>query len=258
MADRVYPAAKAAANGTTTTAAAVNPTFPPTKGQLYNNTTRPVYRPQSLSKRRHSRSCCCSCCLWTTLFIILILVLVAVAGAVFWVIYRPHRPNFSVSSLQLSHFNLTSTGVNSKFNFTLVARNPNKKIKFFYDPINVSVLSDGVDIGDGSFPSFEHGTKNTTTLKTVISSSGQSLDATQISTLKSDLKNQNGGLPLKVQLNTKVKVKVGGLKTKKVGIKVTCEGIKLAVPTGKAPTTATTSNIQCKVDLRIKIWKWTV
>lgn len=256
MTDRVYPATKPAANGTTPAAAAANPTFPPTKAQLYN-TTRPVYRPQALSKRRHRRSCCCSCCLWTTLFIILILILVAIAGAVLWVLYRPHRPSFSVSSLQLSQFNLTSTGVTSKFNVTLLARNPNKKIKFFYDPINVSILSDGVDIGDGSFPSFEHGTKNTTTLKAVISSSGQSLDSTQISTLKSDLKNQNG-LPLTIQLNTKVKVKVGGLKTKKIGIRVTCEGIKLAVPTGKTPTSATTSNIKCKVDLRIKIWKWTV
>nr|XP_027096732.1 NDR1/HIN1-like protein 13 [Coffea arabica] len=174
MADRVYPAANPAANGITTTAAVANSTFPPTKGKLYNNTTCPIYRPQSLSKRHHNCSCCCSCCLWTTLFIIFILVLVAVARAVFWVIYRAHRFNFSISPLQLSHFNLTSTGVNSKFNFTLIARNPNKKIKFFYDPINVFVLSDGVDIDDGSFPSFDHGTKNTTTLKTVISSSGQS------------------------------------------------------------------------------------
>ncbi|KAL3511684.1 hypothetical protein ACH5RR_024401 [Cinchona calisaya] len=257
--EKVHPSFKPpAANGTTATAAngRGNPTFPPTKAQLYN-TTRPVYRPQPPSKRRHSRSCCCSCCLWTTLFIIVLLILVVITGAVLWVLYRPHRPTFTVSSLQLSQFNITSTGVASKFNFTLTARNPNKKIEFLYDPINVSILSDGADIGDGSFPGFEHGTKNTTTLTSVISSSGRTLDSSQISTLQSDLKNQKS-LPLKIQLNTKVKVKIGGLKTKKVGIRVSCDGIKVTVPTGKTPSSATTSNVKCNVDLRIKIWKWTV
>ncbi|KAL3528623.1 hypothetical protein ACH5RR_007945 [Cinchona calisaya] len=259
MADRVHPSAAAASKPAAVKGGA-NPTFPPTKSQLYN-TTRPLYRPQPPLKRRrrHSRSCFCSCCLWTTLFIIIILLLVAIAGTVFWVLYRPHRPNFTVSSVYLARFNLTSTGVTSNFNLTLMARNPNKKIKFIYDPIDVSVLSNGIDIGDGTFPGFEHGTKNNTSLKTVISSSSssQSLDSTDISTLRADLKNDQNSLPLKIQLNTKVKVKVGGFKTKKIGIRVNCDGIKVGVPTGKTPTSATTSNVRCKVDLRIKIWKWT-
>lgn len=251
MADKVYPASKPTANAAT--GGGSNRTFPPTKTQQLYNTTRPVYRPPK--RRRHRRSCCCSCCLWTTVFIIVLLLLVAIAGAVFWVLYRPHRPSFAVSSIQLSQFKLTSAGLASKFNFALIAQNPNKKIKFFYDPINVSILSDGIDVGAGSFPGFEHGTKNTTTLKAVISSSGQSLDSTQISTLKSELKNKKS-LELKIELNTKVKVKVGGLKSKKVGIRVSCDGVKVAVPTGKTPTSAVTSNVKCEVDLRFKIWKW--
>lgn len=260
MTDRVYPSAKPAANGdeTATTTVAnggANPTFPVNKAQLYN-ATRPMYRPQPPPKRRQRRSCFCSCCLWTTLMILLILLLAAIAGAVFWVLYRPHRPSFAVSSLQLSKFNLTNTAIISTFNLTVTARNPNKKITFFYDPISVKVFSGDFTIGDGSLPGFVHGKKNVTTLKSVISSSNQISDGTDVSPLKSSLKNKN--LPLKIQLDTKVKVKVGKVKTKKLRIRVTCDGIKISVPTGKAATVAKTTGLKCKLDPRIKIIKWTV
>lgn len=258
MADRVYPAAKpAAANGTAAPAVngGANPAFPANKAQLYN-ATRPTYRPQPPPRRKHRRSCCCCCCLWTTFFIITIVLLAAIAGAIFWVLYRPQRPSFSVSSLQVSQFNLTSTKLVSKFNLTVIARKPNKKVTFFYDPINISFSSDDVDIGSGSLPALTHGTKNVTTLKTVVSNSGQNLDDSAVSALRSKLKNKKT-LPLEIQLDTKVKVKVGSLKTKKVGIRVKCNGIKITVPTGKSPTKATTSDVKCNVDLRVKIWKWT-
>ncbi|KAM7480555.1 hypothetical protein LguiA_028768 [Lonicera macranthoides] len=255
MTDRVYPTAKPAVNGTTTTAAAGNPSFPANKAQLYN-TTRPAYRPQPRPRRR--RSCCCSLCLWITLTILLLILLAAIAGAVVWVLYRPHRPNFTVSSLQISQFNLTSSSqLNSKFNFTITAKNPNKKIQFYYDPITISMFSDAVPVGQGSLPGFVHPTKNSTTLKTIIASTGEAIDSAQSTVLKSDLKNKKS-LPLKIRLDTKVKVKIGALKTKKVRVRVTCGGIKASVPTGKSATTASTSDAKCKVDLRIKIWKWTV
>ncbi|CAN4086945.1 unnamed protein product [Withania somnifera] len=252
MGDRVYPAAKpaaAAVNG------GANPAFPANKAQLYN-ATRPTYRPVPPPRRKHRRSCCCCCCLFITFFIVTIILLAAIAGAIFWVLYRPQRPSFSVSTLQVSQFNLTSTKLASKFNLTVIARNPNKKISFFYDPMNISFKSDDVDIGDGSLPAFKHDTKGTTTLKTVVSSTGKTVDDSAISNLRSKLKNKKS-LPLEIKLDTKVKVKIGSLKTKKVGIRVKCAGIKITVPSGKTPTKATTSDMKCKVDLRIKIWKWT-
>ncbi|KAL3840813.1 hypothetical protein ACJIZ3_025404 [Penstemon smallii] len=248
MTDKVYPSAtnpSAAANGS------ANPAFPANKAQLYN-TTRPPYRPQPPPRRRHRRSCCCSCCLWTALLILLLLVLVAIAGGVFYVLYRPHRPSFSVANLQISKFNLTDTTLTSSFNFTLTAHNRNKEITFFYDPIDVKFFSGDVDIGEGSFPGFTHGKRNVTTLRSVVSSSSAFPDGTDTSPLKASLKSKN--LPVKIQLDTKVKVKVGKINTKKLEIRVTCDDIKISISTGKT----TSSNVKCKVDPRIKIIKWTV
>ncbi|KAK6911885.1 Late embryogenesis abundant protein, LEA_2 subgroup [Dillenia turbinata] len=258
MAERVHPSAKP--NGTTaaatSTAAAANgtSTFPAAKSQFY----RPAYRPQPPPRRSYRRSCWCRCCLCTTLIVLFLLLLIGIAGIVLYVLYRPHRPDFSVSNFQISQFNLSSSSsqLNTSFNLTISAYNPNKKIVFFYNPISVSVFADGISVGNGNFPAFTHSSKNTTILRSVISSQGQSLDSTAASTLKSDLKTKNG-LPLKIQLETKVKVKMGAVKTKRVGIRVTCDGIHGSAPTGKSPATASKDNAKCSVDLRVKIWKWT-
>ncbi|XP_068334777.1 NDR1/HIN1-like protein 13 [Pyrus communis] len=254
MADRVYPAAKPPTDAVPT---ATNPAFPSTKAQLYSN-TRPAYRPQPHHRRR-SRSRCCSCCLWIIFIILLQLVIAAIFGAVFYVLYRPHRPTFSLTALKLQTLNITTNNqLTSSFNLNITARNPNKKLVFFYNPIAVSIYSNDVDVADGVIPAFVHGKKNTTLLKAKISSSGKDLDSSEVSTLKADMKSKKG-LPLRVRLDTRVRVKVFGLKTPKMGIRVKCDGIRVtSLPTAKAPATASTSNAKCKVNLRVKIWKWTV
>nr|GMC47599.1 protein YLS9 [Ipomoea batatas] len=251
MAEKVYPS-KPAFNGATTSPAANSGTNPAKKPQLYH-ATRPVYRPST----RRNRSCLCTCCLWTTFLVIILVFLAAVAGVIFWAVYRPHRPSFTVNSLSFAQFNISSTKLTSNFTSTISARNPNKKLTFLYDPITVSLFSGDVAVGTGSLPGFRHGTENTTALKAMVTTSGKTLDGGEISSLKSTLKSKNT-LPVKIRLETKVKVKVGSLKTKKVGIRVTCDGIKVTVPAGKSsPAKTTTSNVKCKVDTRIKIWKWT-
>ncbi|KAM5579397.1 NDR1/HIN1-like protein 6 [Rosa sericea] len=254
MTDRVYPSAKPATNG----AAAPNPAFPATKAQLYSN-ARPAYRPQP-HRHRRSRSRCCSCCLWIIFLLILQIFIGAICGAVFYLIYKPQRPTFSVTSLKLSTFNLTSSNqLTSRFDINVTGRNPNKKLVFFYNPIAISILSkDDIDVGDGSIPAFTHGKKNTTLLKARITSSGKPLESSDVTTLKAEMKSK-AGLGLKVRLDTKVRVKVFGVKTPKIGIRVHCEGIKVtSLPTAKVAAKASTSNAKCKVDVRVKIWKWTV
>lgn len=254
MADRVYP------NSTKPTipndSTIKTPPFPVNKAQLYSK-TRPAYRPQGRYRRR--RSCLCSCCLWSTLIIIVLLLLSAAALAVLYVLYSPHRPSFSVTSLKLSYLNISSSSsqLKSRFDLNITAKNPNKKIIFIYNPFAISIFSNDVDVGDGVIPSFVHGKKNTTLLKTRIANSGKVLDGDLISALKSEMKRKTG-LPLKVRLDTKVKVKVGGLKTPKIGIRVSCNGFTVKPPSGKTAASASTSKAKCKVDVRFKIWKWTI
>ncbi|CAA0822406.1 Late embryogenesis abundant (LEA) hydroxyproline-rich glycoprotein family [Striga hermonthica] len=249
MTDRVYPS-KPTANG------GVNPAFPANKAQLYK-ATRPPYRPQPPPRRRSGRSLCCTCCLGTTLLILLVLLLAAIAGAVFYVIYRPHRPSFSVASLRLSRFNLTDTAVTSAFNVTILANNHNSKIIFLFERISVRLLSGDVDVGSGDFPAFTQGKKNVTTLRAVVSNSNTPISAgTDISPLRSGVRRRN--LPIRIRLDTEVRAKIGNIKTKKLKIRVICDGIGVSIPNGKTTSVATISKEKCKVDPRIKIIRWTL
>ncbi|KAK9054750.1 hypothetical protein SSX86_025829 [Deinandra increscens subsp. villosa] len=243
MAEKIYPPSKPTGNLP----------FPATKPHLYNH-SRPVYRPHPHRTRR--TFFCCSCCLCITFTVTLLIVIAAAAGGAAYVVYRPHRPTFSVSSLHVSQFNLTSSNkLSTKFNFTVTVRNPNDKIALFYDPVSVSFISKGVDVVDGALPAFTMGKSSATVLRAVVAASGRSVD--EKSGLKSDVRDKKG-LGLKIQMDTKVKAKIGSFWTRKVPIRVTCDGVRAAAPAGKTAATARTSGAKCKVDLRMKIWKWTV
>lgn len=279
MTDRVHPSAKPAAAATTngataaaTTTATANgaPTtaFPaangtPTKPQLY----RP-YRPQPPKRRRRRPRCSlCCCCFWTILLLLFVALLAAIAGAALYVLYHPHRPAFSLSSLRTNALNLTTASDGSAsrlttlFNLTLISKNPNSHtFTFFYDPflVSLSSASGSVFLGNGSIPAFASYPKNQTTLRAVASGSTEDVDAESVAALRSDLKRKNG-LALEIRMDTKVRVKAGGRKSKKVGIRVVCSGIKgVSAPKDKnATVVADVADSRCKVDLLIKIWRFT-
>ncbi|WOG85581.1 hypothetical protein DCAR_0104772 [Daucus carota subsp. sativus] len=269
MTDRVYPSAtKPNGTATTTAPAATNHhnhhqplPVPPAKAPL-----RHPYRqnpPHPAPRHRRSRRthfCCCFC--WSIFILLLLLTIAAIAAAIAYSIYRPQRPTFAFTSLKLSQFNLTtaaddSTTLTTKLNLTLSSTNPNKKLTFSYFPIQISAITTSeVQIGQSSFTNFTSSPKNITYIHTSLRSTSQVLDADSVASLRSDLKKKSG-LPLKVLLDTKVVIKADNLKTKKLGIRIKCEGVHVTAPKGKSASVASVGKAKCKVDLRVKIWKWT-
>ena len=240
MADRVYPAAKpnpppgaaTAANGAGTGNGNAAASFPAPKSQMYQ---RPIYRPQAPAKRRRGRSCRCSfcCCFcWALLAIILLAFVAAVAGGAFYLLYRPQRPSFTVSSVRLASLNLTSSPtaplLTDAITLTVTARNPNKKMVYLYDDLTVSVATaaNAVSLGSTTVPGFTHAAGNTTVVTATVSSNGVTVDP---SGAGSDIK-RSGAFSVVVDADTSAGVRVGGLKTKKIGIQVHCDGVKVAAP----------------------------
>ncbi|KAL3844240.1 hypothetical protein ACJIZ3_001643 [Penstemon smallii] len=271
MTDRVYPSAKPNATATATATAFPPLKPPPTKTHLYNPNRHP-FRPnpntrhrQKNHRKHNCRRCCCLTCFWSILLLILILLLAAIAGAAVYVLYHPQRPTFSVTSLKISSFNLTAAApddtahLTAKLNLTLSAKNPNKKMVFFYDPISIIVQSNSVNLSNGTFTNFTSSPGSVFVIHTVIGTNSQLLYNDDVNSLNSGLKRKTG-LPMKIVVDTMVGVKLEKLKMKKVGIRVNCDEIHGLVPKGKdvTPAVANVSKANCKVDLRIKIWKWNI
>jgi len=293
MADRVYPAAKpnpppaaaaAAANGN----GAPPASFPGPKSQMYQ---RPIYRPQAPAKRRRARSCRCSfcCCFcWALLAVILLALVAAMAGGAFYLLYRPQRPSFTVSSVRLASLNLTSSAtaptLTDAITLTVTARNPNKKIAYVYGDFTLSAATsaNALPLGSATVPGFAHAAGNTTVLTATIASSAAAVDPSASGDVK-----KSGGFGVVLDADTSAGARVGGLRTKRIGIQVHCEGIKVTPPrppppaprkakggkngtvalapapapsdadTTTATATVSTAAHPCKVRVRVKIWKWT-
>ncbi|KAI3468127.1 hypothetical protein Pfo_024790 [Paulownia fortunei] len=244
MTDRVHPSTKQNGTATAHPAAAapiVNP--PSTKTHLHNPTRHP-YRPTPISRHRQKhrdfscRRCFCLTCFWSILLLIAILLLASIAGAAFYVLYHPHRPTFSVTSLKISSFNLTTnpsddtTHLTTKINITFSVKNSNKKVIFFYDPVSITVLSNSVNLSNGSFTNFTSSPDSIFIIHTAMGLKSQVLDADSVKSFKSDLKRKNG-LPMNIVMDTMVGVKMEKLNMKKIGIRVKCDGIHGVVPKGK-------------------------
>lgn len=102
--------------------------------------------------------------------------------------------------------------------------------------------SGGVNIGDGSYPGFVQKARSTKvlSLSTDVASGGRQVDATATADLK-----KSSSFGVNVEMRTKAGVKIGKLKTKKMEIKVLCDGINFAVSKGKALPAASTGG-DCK------------
>ncbi|XP_010536274.1 PREDICTED: uncharacterized protein LOC104811311, partial [Tarenaya hassleriana] len=242
------------------------------KAQVYNPpANRPVYRSQPYSRHHHHRtrpSCrriCCCCCFWSILILLILALMAAIAATAVYVVYHPRPPSFSVPSVRIGRFNLTTAAdssvshVSSLFNFTLVAENPNQHLTFSYDPFTVEVFAakSGVLVGNGTVPAFFSGSGNKTSFRSVVAASTEARDLfpDEARELKTDLTRQRVGI--RIGMKTKVKMQMGKLKSKGVEIKVSCEGFEGAIPRGKSPTIASGKS-KCKVDLSVKVWKWSL
>ena len=261
MADRVYPSSKPNVQGTAAAPAATanGKAGGPIKSQLYKPNSQ-VYRPQSNyhGGHRSRRNICCCCCFWTIIVLLALALLAAIFAAALYVLYRPHRPEFSITNLRMAKMNLSTSPDSSSHlttlcNLTLIAKNSNNHLIFFYDPFSVTAFSNSIQIGNGSIPAFTADKNNQNSLRSILTFS-QDLDTDSLTSLRSGLKKK--GFPVEIQMDTMVKSKMDWLKSKKVGIRVKCDGIRGTVPSGKTPTLASVTGSECKVDLRIKIWKF--
>lgn len=269
MTDRVHPSSKPNGKGHATATPAVATTNPPLKFPPASKTHlhNPPYRPTPTSLHRHNRRrftcrrCCCLTCFWSILLLIAILLLAAICCAAFYALYHPQRPEFSVSSLKITRFNLTTnaadgtTYLTTKFNLTISSKNPNKKIIYTYNPISIAVFSNQVNLSIGSFTNFTSLPNNIFIIHTSTGLSSQVLDVDSVNSIKSHLKKKKG-LPMKILMDTILEVKMEKLKMKNIGIRVICDRIHGHMPKGKNSAVANTSKAKCKVDLRIKILKW--
>lgn len=200
----------------------INTPFPSKKPNPAHNTQ---YQPTIHSLARpptSNRNCCCRliCCIFS--LILTLLITIAILGAIFYFVYKPKAPNFSINWLRITDLRLNlDLSLYAKFDVRITTHNPNKKIGIYYEKGGkTSVWYTKTELCRGSLLAFYQGALNTTQLE--LSLEGQNeYGNTLMSALQQQ--QQTGNVPLDLKVDQPVAIRVGSVKLGKVRFLVKCK-----------------------------------
>lgn len=170
---------------------------------------------------KKGRSCFCKCFCWTISILVLLLIILAAIVGILYLVFQPKLPKYSVDNLRISDLRLNfDLSLYAKFDVKISANNPNKKIGIYYEKGGkLSVLYSKTKLCEGFLPRFYQGHQNITKLN--VSLTGQTqYGSTVMKALQEQ--QQTGRIPLDLEVDAPVAIKLGKLKLKKVRVLGQC------------------------------------
>lgn len=169
---------------------------------------------------------CRSCICYFLAAILILAILLAVTGAVLYLVYKPKAPTYSIENLHVRGINLTSTATSTTispvFNVTIKAENNNGKIGIYYEQGSlIKIYHDGLNLCDGKLPAFYQPPKSLTVFSTELSGAGIVLSKSARQKLLTEQKK--GTVPLDINVEVPVKIRIGSVKTWTISIDVSCD-----------------------------------
>lgn len=183
-------------------------------------------------------------------FLVTVLLLAAIAALIVWLVYRPHKPKFTVVSAAVYDLNATAPPfLSTTMQFTVITRNSNKRVSFLYDHFSAFVSYRNQAITPPAvLPPLYHETKSTVALSPVLGG-GTSVPVSPEVSNGLGMDEAYGAVPLRLILTGRIKYKAGAIRTGRYSIYVKCDmlvGLKKGF-TGQVPLLG--SPLDCKVDV---------
>ncbi|XP_048432409.1 NDR1/HIN1-like protein 10 [Pyrus x bretschneideri] len=163
---------------------------------------------------------------------------------IFWLIFLPKEPKFTVSDASLSRFNFTNTDNTLYYNLALnvTIRNPNKRVGIYYRRIQVFANYRKKRFANVTLPlePFYQGRKNTTTLNHVLVEGQQLVAFGEHDLSQFNSETAAGVYSIDVEIYLRVKARYGKVKTSDYGSSnIDC---KLKVPVSSNNTSVSGFN----------------
>ncbi|KAG6404275.1 hypothetical protein SASPL_136521 [Salvia splendens] len=140
---------------------------------------------------------------------------------IIYLVFHPKLPKYSVDNLRVSDLTLNfDMTLSARFNVRITTDNPNKKIGIYYEKgSRLSVWYKDTNLCQGTTPKFYQGHQNKTVLNVALTGQNQ-YGKTLLNAFQEQ--QQTGRVPLDLNINVPVSVKLGALKLRKVRILGTC------------------------------------
>ncbi|XP_010251430.1 PREDICTED: NDR1/HIN1-like protein 12 [Nelumbo nucifera] len=181
-------------------------------------------------------------------FIVVFLILAGVTALIVWLVYRPHKPHFTVVGAAIYDLNMTSSTIMSTtMQFTIVTRNPNKRVSIYYDRLSAYVSYRNQAITPPAMlpPLFQE-TRSTVALSPMMGGPVVPVSMEVANGLVMD--EAYGVVPLRLVVLGRLRWKAGAFKSGHYGIYVKCDmlvGLKKGF-VGQAPLLGSPD---CNVDI---------
>lgn len=246
-----------------------SPTFgTPSKGEygkkyeLSKEWGKPGYRSPSLPPpavygRPRRRSSCSPCYVLTVLFSILVILLIlsGLAVLVFYAVFEPRMPVYSVQNVRIAELNVTNRAggpisspsdlhdpvLNTDIAFTIRAQNPNSKLGIHYQNVSVFVAYQGTTFAQSQIAPFYQGSNSTTDVVADMKATNSPLSQSQGQALQTAITNND--VPLFARITVQGALQIGSWTTPSMWIHVVCN-VRASPPT--APQGAQLLSRSCK------------
>lgn len=152
-----------------------------------------------------------------------LIILVGLAILVFWLTVRPAPLEFSVDDARIHGFNLTANELNATFNLTLRAGNPNRRVRVYYDLVNITVWYSDEMVAFSQVAPFYQGHRSVTIIEVDPVAKSVPLLAMVVGNLKHD--RTAGDVELEVRVKARIRFKVGLAKTKHYTMRAYCSPV---------------------------------
>ncbi|EOA22952.1 hypothetical protein CARUB_v10003689mg [Capsella rubella] len=205
-----------------------------------------AHRYEYLSRRKTKQSHCRRCFCYSLAALLILLFLAALVLGVLFLVYGPHKPRYSVSTLTVTGINLTSSSpISPVFGVKLRSQNVNSKLVLIYGlGSEAEVFYDGIKLGNGEFTAFKQPANNVTLIETVLKGSSIQLTSSSREELTKSQKKRK--VPFGIKIKAPVKFKVGAVTTWTMTVKVDCE---ITVDKLTASATVITENCDTRLSL---------
>ncbi|KAJ6343899.1 hypothetical protein OIU76_005612 [Salix suchowensis] len=182
------------------------------------------------------------------IFITILLLLAGLAVLIVWSIYRPHKPRFTVVGAAVNHLNTSSPPyLSTSMQFTIVTRNPNRRVSIMYDRLTAYVSYRNQAITPPMvLPPFYHEKKSTVVMYPVLVG-----ERVPVSVEVSDglvMDEAYGVVGLRVVLLGRLRWKGGAIKTGRYGVYVKCD-ILVGLKKGFVGQVPLLGSPKCQVDI---------
>ncbi|KAK3024623.1 hypothetical protein RJ639_043951 [Escallonia herrerae] len=156
-------------------------------------------------------------------FLFVFLALAGITALIVWLVYRPHKPGFTVVAAAVYGINTSSPPfISATIQFTVVARNPNHRVSILYDHLSTFVSYRNQAITPPvMLPPFFHERESTVAISPVIGGAAVPASVEVANGLAMD--EGYGVVGLRLVLMGKLRWKAGGIWTGHSGLYVRCE-----------------------------------